>query len=647
MERVFPTLTSDPLNTFSTSIMYSSKYLHGSGYVVIGAEVGVEERLNTISESDLLPARIKEQAARDVKGYPKYSHEYTDTDKCAVTGHMAGCIPDYKVNRIMFRNLAHKGQISGLKYRGNKCWLCVMHRQLSSRGKGEIGEIHTFTIAIGSLNRWEYPNYSRWDKEKLSFRLVLLADKDTYYKKMVAKLCKDDPDFAEIFKRRKKEMKTDSKTDDYEWWHMVLWVLLFHSVSAHYFDADEVNFLKYNLEITAKPILRKEVPESSLRLKSKYLQEYSCSLPEVNFKQDEQLEHVFAISPKLLRDKHCVFRTKGYWTYKLCFGDSIVQYHVDHPSKTREVPKEHTVIGTFEDDFNFFEKLQNTKIRYYEQLPRNYKQYYGGGDICDENGGHTRKAIVTFVCDMDTVTDFIAKIDEKELCVYKIVVHTSRMCLHPFFYEGQNSLRHKISCRPIVADMAPALPNNKKKEVKTPPAPVSEMTSLGVRREPVQPNWVGANPSSPYHDLKSYIDELLDEEKQGPIRLLKQMFRDALKQLKKDFTDAKDARASMSSDPVLSQIDLDKISDADMDALFKSEELPNGNSKYNSNYLSPTAGSCTGEHGFVVAVTTIDHIGNGVIDQGQGSVNFPVKYKAIVFRPFKGEYSSRHGTHSR
>eukprot|EP00116_Pleurobrachia_bachei_P012516 sb/3472778/ len=51
------------------------------------------------------------------------------------------------------------------------------------------------------------------------------------------------------------------------------------------------------------------------------------------------------------------------------------------------------------------------------------------------------------------------------------------------------------------------------------------------------------------------------------------MFRDSLKQLKKDFTDAKDARSTFSSDPVLSQIDLDKISDADMDALFKSEEL--------------------------------------------------------------------------
>lgn len=48
-------------------------------------------------------------------------------------------------------------------------------------------------------------------------------------------------------------------------------------------------------------------------------------------------------------------------------------------------------------------------------------------------------------------------------------------------------------------------------------------------------------------------------------------------------------------------------------------------------------GNCTGKYGFVVAVTTIDNIGAGVIQPGQGFVVYPVKYKAIVFRPFKGE----------
>jgi len=46
---------------------------------------------------------------------------------------------------------------------------------------------------------------------------------------------------------------------------------------------------------------------------------------------------------------------------------------------------------------------------------------------------------------------------------------------------------------------------------------------------------------------------------------------------------------------------------------------------------------CLFRYGFVVAVTTIDNIGAGIIQPGQGFVVYPVKYKAIVFRPFKGE----------
>ena len=48
-------------------------------------------------------------------------------------------------------------------------------------------------------------------------------------------------------------------------------------------------------------------------------------------------------------------------------------------------------------------------------------------------------------------------------------------------------------------------------------------------------------------------------------------------------------------------------------------------------------GTCTGKYGFVIAVTSIDNIGAGVIQSGTGFVTYPIKYRAIVFRPFKGE----------
>jgi len=53
--------------------------------------------------------------------------------------------------------------------------------------------------------------------------------------------------------------------------------------------------------------------------------------------------------------------------------------------------------------------------------------------------------------------------------------------------------------------------------------------------------------------------------------------------------------------------------------------------------FSEVEGTCTGKYGFVIAVTTIDDIGEGVIQPGRGFVVYLVKYKAIVFRPFKGE----------
>ena len=39
----------------------------------------------------------------------------------------------------------------------------------------------------------------------------------------------------------------------------------------------------------------------------------------------------------------------------------------------------------------------------------------------------------------------------------------------------------------------------------------------------------------------------------------------------------------------------------------------------------------------MIAVTTIDNIGLGMLQTGRGVALYPVKYKAIVFRPFKGE----------
>uniref|UniRef100_A0A7S0SN12 DNA-directed RNA polymerase II subunit RPB7 n=1 Tax=Mantoniella antarctica TaxID=81844 RepID=A0A7S0SN12_9CHLO len=49
-------------------------------------------------------------------------------------------------------------------------------------------------------------------------------------------------------------------------------------------------------------------------------------------------------------------------------------------------------------------------------------------------------------------------------------------------------------------------------------------------------------------------------------------------------------------------------------------------------------GSCTGRHGFIVLVTAINNISEGMItDDGTARAKFHVEYGCVAFRPFKGE----------
>ncbi|KAK4783708.1 hypothetical protein SAY86_018076 [Trapa natans] len=53
--------------------------------------------------------------------------------------------------------------------------------------------------------------------------------------------------------------------------------------------------------------------------------------------------------------------------------------------------------------------------------------------------------------------------------------------------------------------------------------------------------------------------------------------------------------------------------------------------------MKDVEGTCSGRHGFVVAITGIENVGKGLIRDGTGFVTFPVKYQCVVFRPFKGQ----------
>ena len=56
-----------------------------------------------------------------------------------------------------------------------------------------------------------------------------------------------------------------------------------------------------------------------------------------------------------------------------------------------------------------------------------------------------------------------------------------------------------------------------------------------------------------------------------------------------------------------------------------------------SKLYSDVEGTCSGQFGFIIAVVSISDIGKGMVISGNGQAEFITRYRAIVFKPFKGE----------
>jgi DNA-directed RNA polymerase II subunit RPB7 len=64
---------------------------------------------------------------------------------------------------------------------------------------------------------------------------------------------------------------------------------------------------------------------------------------------------------------------------------------------------------------------------------------------------------------------------------------------------------------------------------------------------------------------------------------------------------------------------------------------PNYANVLKSRVHQEVEGTCSGRHGFIIYVTAIDRFDRGKVQEGTGYVQFKVYFRAIVFRPFKGE----------
>ncbi|KAK0426006.1 hypothetical protein QR680_009499 [Steinernema hermaphroditum] len=176
---------------------------------------------------------------------------------------------------------------------------------------------------------------------------------------------------------------------------------------------------------------------------------YLCTFPElISETKRTKINSYSGPSPAELiapmNEEQCAYRNDGYWTYEICHGRYIRQFHEEKGGsigleyymgyyRGEEVAKEARV----------FDELNPPTKRIDDKDSAYYSVVYRQGSLCDISGS-PRVTTMNYVC-WPNAEDYIHSVRETSSCVYEIFIYTKRLCSHPSF-PAPVSKEHDLNC---------------------------------------------------------------------------------------------------------------------------------------------------------------------------------------------------------
>ena len=203
---------------------------------------------------------------------------------------------------------------------------------------------------------------------------------------------------------------------------------------------------------------------------------YFCKLPGEGVDEDGDADEDDAESnasntspekpqslPSLLRKldahvNHCYYRVEGWWTYELCHGKQIRQYHAEGMGPSAMVTGEFS-LGEFDiDATEAANKMKADAMKGDEDtandasIPKEVTHVFTGGTPCDLTSLE-RETTVVYKClsggeNTQPVTQ-IQQIAEPATCRYLVTVVTPELCDHQSGQGATQVVQKHINCRPI------------------------------------------------------------------------------------------------------------------------------------------------------------------------------------------------------
>lgn len=162
------------------------------------------------------------------------------------------------------------------------------------------------------------------------------------------------------------------------------------------------------------------------------------------------------LSP-LFNQDICSYRLESYWSYELCHGRYVRQYHEDRDGK--KVKTQEYYLGTFDKlqelkllaEYSERERNPNRKaeipVKKVDRINMPYVEIeMGDGTVCDLTN-KPRKVKVLYVCYQHGKHELFS-LEEPSSCEYEVIVLSPGLCSHPD-YKPQATGENEINCQPV------------------------------------------------------------------------------------------------------------------------------------------------------------------------------------------------------
>ncbi|XP_075060154.1 endoplasmic reticulum lectin 1 isoform X2 [Mixophyes fleayi] len=219
---------------------------------------------------------------------------------------------------------------------------------------------------------------------------------------------------------------------------------------------------------------------------------YKCLLPlTASDHQEEERDYkgptpVELLEP-LFKQTSCSYRIESYWTYEVCHGKHIRQYHEEKEAGQQTNLQEYYLGNMMkksssdaDEKHEEVEKMRSHKNIPTKNIEGQMTPYYpfemGNGTPCSLKQNHPRSSTVMYICHPEAKHEILS-VAEIITCEYEVVILTPLLCSHPN-YRFKTSPINDIFCQSMAG--SPLRPQSLQKleqqqeVVKTPFKPNKE-----------------------------------------------------------------------------------------------------------------------------------------------------------------------------